>query len=168
MAQSHSHRLIVTGWNRSIEWLLLTVVLAVLVVIFMRHMRVVQGQSEYAAVRTTLGALRTALVIDFLQQSAQSGAVGSVAKEPRSPFDLLKHSPANYAGIVSARQVSAVTPGSWVYDPECPCVGYRPLDDEWFDSPSGEVLAWYVMSGAPGPLQLTAKEKYRWQDQMLD
>jgi hypothetical protein len=168
MAQRRAQHLTWAGWSRTIEWALAGLVVAVLVVVFTRHMRVVQGQGEYAAVKTTLGALRTALVIDYLHRHADPAFDASVAKEPRSPFDLLQYRPVNYAGIVTARQALAVAPGSWVYDPACPCVGYRPVDDDWFDSPSGEPLAWYMLGGAPGPLQLTARERYLWQDQVLD
>lgn len=157
-----------THWSRTIEWALAGLVVAVLVAVFTRQMQVVQGQGEYAAVKTTLGALRTALVIDYLHHKASPASGASVAKEPRSPFDLLQYRPINYAGVVSARQSLVVAPGSWVFDPACPCVGYRPLDDAWFDSPGGEPLAWYRLEGAPGPLQLTARERYLWRDQLLD
>ena len=168
MAQSRLQLQAWAGWRRTIEWALAGLVVAVLVVVFARHMRVVQGQGEFAAVKTTLGALRTALVIDYLHRHADPASGESVVKEPRSPFDLLQYPPVNYVGVVSARQAHVVAPGSWVYDSSCPCVGYRPLGDDWFDSPSGEPMAWYLLGGAPGPLQLTARERYLWQDQVLD
>ena len=70
-------------------------VILVLAVVFVRHMRAVQGQSEQAAVRTTLGALRTALVIEHLQHSLAANGGLSATSEPRSPFDLLQYRPAN-------------------------------------------------------------------------
>lgn len=167
MAQHRAPRRAWAHWSRTIEWALAGLVVAVLVAMFVRQMRVVQGQGELAAVKTTLGALRTALVIDYLHRKADPAAAAA-AKEPRNPFDLLQYRPVNYAGIVSVRQSLAVAPGSWIFDPACPCVGYRPMDDAWFDSPSGEPLAWYRLEGAPGPLQLTAGERYLWRDQVLD
>jgi len=151
-----------------VEWGVVALLLAVLVVVFMKYMREVQAQGEYAAVRTTLGALRTALVFDHLRRSVETTAETSVAAAKKSPFELLDHLPANYAGIASVRQPQAVPAGSWVFDPACPCVGYRPLDDGWLNSPSGDLVAWYALGGAPGPLQLTARERYRWQDHVLD
>ena len=166
--QGRGHPWRLTGWYRTLEWALAAAVVAVLVAVFMRHMRIVQGQSEQAAIRTTLGALRTAFVIDHLQRSVETSASLPVAKEPLNPFHLLQYRPLNYAGTVDSRKTFSVPPGSWVFDPVCPCVGYRPLDGHWLNIPSGDTVAWYQISGAPGPLQLTARENYRWQDQMLD
>lgn len=154
--------------GRVVEWGVAALLLAVLVMVFMKHARAVQAQGEYAAVRTTLGALRSALVIDHLKRNADPATGATIVKPVASPFDLLDHRPVNYAGVVSARHAEGVVAGSWVFDPTCPCVGYRPLDDGWLDSPSGDLMAWYVLSGTPGPLQLTAKERYRWQDHVLD
>jgi len=168
MAQpSHwPQRLLTMG--RVKEWGIAALLVAALVVVFMKYMREVQAQGEYAAVRTTLGALRTALVIEHLQRHVAPVADSVTAKPPRSPFDLLELRPANYAGVVSADKAQSVPAGSWVFDPACPCIGYRPLDDGWLDSPSGDVMAWYQLGGAPGPLQLTARERYKWQDHILD
>lgn len=159
-------RFFTTG--RVLEWGIAALLVAVVVVVFLKYMREVQAQGEYAAVRTTLGALRTALVIDHLQRSVTAGADAGVAKPPPSPFDLLERHPVNYAGVVSADKAHSVPAGNWMFDPVCACVGYRPQDDGWLDSPSGDVVAWYQLSGAPGPLQLTARERYRWQNQVLD
>jgi hypothetical protein len=150
-----------------IEWSLVAGLILVLAVVFVHRVRVVQGQAELAAVRSTLGALRTALVIEHLQQSVKSGGVSVVAAQ-RNPFELLQRHPSNYRGEMTASDAAMGPAGSWVFDPACVCVGYLPMYAEWFDSPSGEAMAWYQLSGAPGPLQLTAKEAYVWQRQRLD
>ena len=159
-------------WSRTLEWSVMGLVVAMLVATFMHYMRVVQGQGEFAAVRSTLGALRTALVIDHLQRSAaqvsNASVIGSVSDAQRNPFDLLQHRPTNYSGVASREHAAAVMLGTWVFDPVCPCVGYRPLNDLWFDSPSGEFMAWFQLHGAPGPSQLTGQEIYRWQELVLD
>lgn len=69
---------------------------------------------------------------------------------------------------MSAVQAATVPAGSWVFDPLCTCVGYVPIYAQWFDSSSGDVMAWYQVSGAPGPLQLTPKEAYVWQEQVMN
>ena len=52
-------------WSvRIVEWSLLAAVIVLLVLLFARQVRVIQGQGELAAVKSTLGALRTALVLD--------------------------------------------------------------------------------------------------------
>lgn len=150
-----------------VEWLLLALLIVVLVLLFTREVRVVQGQAERAAVKATLGALRTALVLDHLQKNVAAGK-SSVALLQHNPFELLQRRPLNYLGAMSAAQALAAPPGSWVFDAVCDCVGYLPIYAEWFDSPSGELMAWYQITGAPGPLQLVAKENYVWQNQTMN
>jgi hypothetical protein len=126
-----------------------------------------QWQAEVAAVQSTLGALRTAFVIDHLQrQTAQNTQV--VVAVQRNPFYLLQSRPGNYWGETSQRDVKAVPPGNWVFDTECACVGYLPLNATAFDSPSVEGMAWYKVEGTEGPLQLTIKVPYVWQGQLLN
>lgn len=150
-----------------IEWSLVAALIAVLALVFMHQVRVLQGQAELSAVKTTLGALRTALVLDHLQRSVAAGGA-SVVLLQRNPFELLQRPPPNYRGELSRAQAETAPDGSWVFDPVCVCIGYRPLYAEWLDSPSGEPLAWYQLSGEAGLWQLTAKEAYFWQGQVLN
>lgn len=149
------------------EWSLVAGVIVVLALIFAWQVRMLQGQAELSVVRTTLGALRTALVIDYLQKKVASGN-SSAALTQRNPFELLQRRPVNYFGEMTAVEAVPVPAGSWVFDPVCICVGYLPIYAQWFDSPSGEAMAWYQVSGEPGPLQLTAKEAYVWQGQVMN
>ena len=155
------------SWSRTLEWSVLIGVVLVLMLVFFRQVRVLQGQAELSAVKTTLGALRTALVLEYLHQRVQGGSQASVPLQ-HNPFELLERQPVNYRGVMGAIEAVAAPAGSWVFDSSCICVGYLPLYGEWLDSPRGDVMAWYQVSGAPGPLQLTAKEAYRWQDERLD
>ena len=145
-----------------VQWSLLAAVIVVLIFIFVRHVRVLQGQAELSTVKSTLQVLRMGLLIDHLQNSLTAGQ-SSVALRQRNPFDLLQQRPSNYLGEMSRAQAALAPGGSWVFDRDCVCVGYLPLDDHWFDSPSGDVMAWYAVNNAPGPLRLTAKESYVWQ-----
>ncbi len=149
-----------------IEWSLLAALIVALALVFAYKVHVVRGQAELAAVKSTLGALRTAFVIDHLQRSVTPG--GAVAAPQPNPFVLLQRRPSNYFGQWSAADAATLSGGSWVFDPYCVCVGYLPLYPEWLESPSGDTMAWYRVDGAPGPWQLTAKEAYRWQGQVLN
>jgi hypothetical protein len=154
--------------TRMVEWSVVAALILTLVVAFMYQMRVVQRQAELAAVRTTLGALRTALVLQHLQQQGQAHGV-VVAGVQHNPFELLARHPANYVGEVAAVQTAAVSPGSWVFGAQCVCVGYVPYDATEFDSPSGDVMAWYHVTGTPaGPLQMTPREAYKWQGEVMN
>jgi hypothetical protein len=61
-----------------------------------------------------------------------------------------------------------VPTGGWVFEPACGCVGYLPLDASVFDSASGDAVAWFLINTSTLPFQLTAKESYVWQGQVLD
>ena len=149
-------------WSRRvIEWCFLALVLVVLIVLFGQHVRQVQARGELAAFKTTLGALRAALVIDHLQRSTSSDPK-FVASLQRNPFELLQRRPVNFAGEVRQQDFLAIAPGSWVFDPVCVCAGYLPIYPQWFDSPSGDPMVWFRISAPPPPFQLMPKESYVW------
>lgn len=131
----------------------------------------VQAQVEGAAIKTNLGGLRTAFVIDYLaQQVAGSQGTGPVQPRPltrTNPFLLLHRMPSNYAGEMNAAEAANLPPGSWLFDSGCLCIGYRPLYPEWLSSPSGAGILWFDVVGASGPLQLTPREAYVWKGELL-
>lgn len=154
-------------WRRLVEWLLVALVVLVLLFVFERYIQQVQRQSELAAVKTTLGALRTALVLDHLQRQ-----VLPVSEQPlqptMNPFELVAQRPVNYAGLLEPAQADLAPAGSWVYAAKCRCVGYRPFDAEWLGRPSSASFMWFEIIGMPGVMQLAAKERYRWDNEFID
>jgi len=153
--------------RRMVEWMIVVLVILLLVWVFARQMRVLQGQAELSAVKTTLAALRTALVIDHLRKSAATEDTAALAQH--NPFELLQIYPLNYIGEMNPEQAALAPAGTWVFDPDCVCVGYQPIWGEWLDSTSGALMPWFRISAVPGSfLQLTAKENYRWQGQALN
>lgn len=152
--------------RRLVEWGLLALVILAVVLVFLRQARWVQGQAELAALESTLGVLRLALVFEQLHVETKSAQV-NVAPVPRNPFLLLQRPPANYQGEMIAAKAVDLQPGSWVYDPECGCVGYLPIDSQWLASQSGAASIWYRMSGAARVAQLVAIEAYSWQGKAL-
>jgi hypothetical protein len=153
--------------RRLVEWSLMVLALVLLMGFFMRYVRHVQAQSEVAAVKSTLGSLRTALVLDHLTGTLSKN-VASAAQPQRNPFLLLGQAPANYAGELSNQKSTAVIPGNWVFDPFCGCIGYEPL---YFDSAANaheSAMIWYRVSAPPGPLLITAMQPYRWHGELVD
>lgn len=154
-------------WSgRLVEWCAVAAVVLVLMGLFDRQVQVVQSQGEFAAVKSTLGALRTALVLDFLQKTLHTTRPNVVAQQ-RNPFLLLTAVPANYAGEFGVLHMEAVAPGSWVFDPDCSCVGYLPLYPHGQEGSVPSQAIWFKVGGAPGPLQITATDTYVWQGQVL-
>ena len=88
--------------RRLVEWSILVIVVLLLAGIFGQQVRTVQAQAELAAVRSTLGALRTALVIDHMIATIRTGGP-SVASPQRNPFLLMDPVPANYAGALGTQ-----------------------------------------------------------------
>jgi len=142
-------------------------VLLVLIGSYGRQSSALQGQAELATIQTTLGALRTSLVIDHLQKQVQPNGA-SVVPTQRNPFKVLGVPPANYAGEVPMLEIAGVAPGSWVFDKECACIGYRPQNPQWLEASTESSAIWFRVSSLPGPLQLAAMDTYRWQGQTIN
>ena len=153
--------------SRFFEWGLMAGLVLVALLTFMHQAQQVQGQAELAAIKRTLGALRTAAVMDDLHTRlhGRSGPPGA------NPFDLLQLRPENYLGPLGAAQAATVRPGSWWFDPQCSCVVYAPLETRWLAGSTGGTggtgLRFRVVTGE-GPLQLAALGTYLWQGQRVD
>ena len=154
-------------WSRRvIEWALFGVLLVVLVIVFIQHARQLQARAELAAFKTTLGTLRSTMVVDHLQRQARNPGQ-AVAPEQRNPFQLLQRLPVNYAGENVQPDGAPRAPGSWVYDRNCVCIGYTPLFPQVFESASGDSALWFRIVGVAGPPGLAAKEAYVWLDESI-
>ncbi len=155
-------------WSRRVvEWGIVTLVLVALIWTVGREARVVQGQGERVAVSATLATLRTALAIDQLVIHATAKSSAQNAK-PKNPFTLLDGVPHNYAGEQTLRNIYSVAPGSWVFDPDCGCVGYRLIYPEWLEPEQEADAIWFrVGAGGQGP-RLSQQAEYRWFGQKLN
>jgi len=157
------------NWRLPVEWLALALLLLVLMAVFLRYAREVHGQTELAAIRSTVGALRTALVVEHLRQQVAGGSGVAAAKAASvNPFDLVGKLPVGYAGAQSRLEAQRAPAGSWVFAPDCGCVGYRPLDDAWLEATSSDGWVWFALTRRDAVLQLHTKENYRWRGETLD
>lgn len=152
--------------RRVVEWSIVAAVLISLVWALEHQVRVVRGQGERVAVRSTLGALRAALVIEQLLGQVRAG--GATAAATKNPFNLLQVVPPNYAGELVQRDIFSVPPGSWVYDPECGCVGYRLLYPQWLEPEQTADAIWLRVGGTGGEPRLVPMADYRWLGQRLN
>lgn len=154
-------------WSRRVvEWAVLIFVLLTLVLVFGRQVQVVQGQAELASVKFTLGALRTALVVQHLKGAVQSPAT-QMSPVQQNPFELLERLPTNFVGNLALADAPKVPAGSWFFDPNCACAGYRLLYPKWLSEPENtEVLRFHVGKNI-GPRMVTAMERYVWHGEEL-
>lgn len=149
-----------------LEWTILALVVLVFAGVFGRYAQRVHSQAERAAVLSTLGALRTALVVGPLQQQVQA-AVPAPAAHSVNPFNALERYPVTYAGLVQGRDVGAVAPGQWVFDAQCGCIGYKPLYLDWLDSREHLDALWFQRRGSGSATFLVPLDRYVWHDQVV-
>lgn len=149
-----------------VEWSILAVVVLGIAGVFGYYAQRVHSQAERAAVLTTLGALRTALVVQHLQQVASGEA--QVAQIGANPFEVLGQYPSNYAGLVQGRDVGAVAPGQWVVDAQCGCIGYKPLYRDWLESDDQLEALWFQRRNGGTVAILVALDRYVWQGQLIN
>ncbi len=150
-----------------LEWTILCGVILVLLLVFGWYVQLVQAQAERAAFRATLGALRTALVIEHLHRSVAPGQA-IVVPTQQNPFKLLERPPPNYRGEAALPAMTGAEGGNWVFDPACYCVAYLALDTGGIHTPAGDALLKYRVDGAPGVLRLTPAARYVWRGEIID
>jgi len=151
-----------TVWTRRVlEWGIVVLVVVVLLWAFERQTRVVRAQAESVAARSTLNALRLSMTVG---QRTPTGALRMPAL-PFNPFTLFQVLPGNFAGERAKSDADDVPPGSWVYDPDCGCVGYRLLFPEWLESGGGAI--WFRMDSSADGVQLVPLAEYVWLGQRI-
>lgn len=156
--------------SRLPEWSILLAIVTVLALWLAQQTRAVQAQGELAAVRSTLGALRTALVLGHLRAALDDRPTGVSAdqRQQLNPFMHLVRPPVNYLGELVRQDNAPLAAGTWVFDPVCTCVGYTPLNTDWFGSASGSGMAWFDVQRDAGIAQLKAREPYAWRGELLE
>jgi hypothetical protein len=164
--------------SRLTEWgVLLALILVVVGVGYVQAQRL-RGEAELARLRSTLGVLRTALVVAHLERevaaqknrSTASAATDLPELPPvsRNPFLALERLPANYLGESNPLALVDLPGGNWVFDADCHCIGYRPSETGWLEAPANAVALWFQVSAPPGPLKITASQTYVWMGQKLE
>jgi hypothetical protein len=149
--------------RRVLEWSILAVVVLVMMGIFGRQVQIVQGQAELATIKSTLGSIRTAFVLDHLMQQVEGNAK-NVASGQRNPFLLMKAIPSNY---VEQAVKGELPSGSWMFDAECVCIAYTPVHSQFLENASADPTLWFRISPPPGPYQIAPTERYVWQGEVL-
>lgn len=148
----------------------MVLLLIVLGAVLAHQMRALRGQAELAHIKSTLGTLRTALVVVHLESNVASTRPqgGAVVQAQRNPFAALQQPPPSYAGLAGPEALVALPGGSWVFDPVCSCIGYRPSEPAWLQAPTGAVSMWFRVHASGGPLQISAQQSYVWMGQPVD
>lgn len=150
-----------------VEWSILVVVLLAFVWFFGQYSKRVYSQAERAQVLTTLGALRTGMVLGHLHSTVQGNSKAGV-KRSANPFDALDATPPNFGGEVVGRDVASVHPGQWVFDVQCGCVGYKPLYLDWLESQEKLDALWFQQRSLGAIGVLVPLDAYIWHGQRVE
>jgi hypothetical protein len=167
------------GNRRIAEWSLLTLLLVVLLSVFGHQVRSVQMLAERAAVQSTVGALRTALVLSHVtaqlnrdtavaEPTGPKEATAPTAAPVSNPFLLLQTRPGNFAGSFAMEHTDTMPLGAWAFDADCGCVGYRLLYPDGLELPEGAVAVWFRVDSSSAVLQMVPVAQYVWQGQVLN
>ncbi len=81
---------------------------------------------------------------------------------------LLQVQPPNYAGERTLGDIYSVPPGSWVFDPECRCVGYRLMYPRWLEPGQVADAIWFRVDTSAEDSRLVGQADYRWFGQKID
>lgn len=146
---------------RLVEWGILALVALGFSWALGHYAQRVQALAERASVLTTLGALRTALVLRHLQDNVPR-TPSAPLPALQNPFDALERTPANYAGAIRNRDVAATPAGQWVFDGACRCVGYKPLYAETLTSRDQLPALWFQLQSQGTVLHLVPLDDYQW------
>lgn len=152
---------------RMVEWGILALVLLAFVWFFGQYAKRVYSQAERAQVLTTLGALRTAMVLGHLQSAVQGNSMAAVQRSA-NPIHALDSIPPNFGGEVVGRDVTAVRPGQWVFDVQCGCIGYKPLYLDWLESQENLDALWFQQRSLGAVGVLVPLDAYIWQGQRVE
>ena len=153
--------------GRMVEWGILAIVVLAFAGALAYQGNDIRGQAERAAVLSTLGAMRTSLVIDHLQRATNRAETEKIAA-PANPFLTLQNFPPNYRGEMAVLQALEAPPGSWMFDPQNLSIGYLPQDPQWYDANTGTRILWFRTDLGPGPRMLKPLAPYVWRGVLVN
>ncbi|MBL8511174.1 MAG: hypothetical protein JNM52_05965 [Betaproteobacteria bacterium] len=161
------------GYHRRIlEWALVITLFTILIAVLGNKVREYQSLIEFSSVRYSLGSLRSAMAIHFLQEKTSSNHSQKIEPhKPVNPFLFLERLPNNYAGETSASEAkNTVPPGYWFFDSQCSCIGYHVMYTEEFNNADGSETLLISVTPAEdgkGPYLLVSKQTYRWYGEVM-
>ncbi|MDB5770506.1 MAG: hypothetical protein JWM42_880 [Burkholderia sp.] len=99
-----------------IELIVVISIVAVAAGVLLERVLVYREQAEKAAMEHTVGALRSALHLEFASLIAKNRAHELPKLLEQNPMDWLAQKPANYVGEYFAPKPQDITKGSWYFD----------------------------------------------------
>ena len=99
-----------------LEFLIVIVIISVLLVVAIDRLLVLRFEAERATVQTVIGALRSALYIEFAAAAARGEIKRMDAARGSNPMAHLAEKPEGYIGEFYGPDPAVFEPGTWYFD----------------------------------------------------
>jgi prepilin-type N-terminal cleavage/methylation domain-containing protein len=117
-----------------VELLVVISVVGILASVLFSRVLLYQEMAEKAAMQQVVGAVQSALVLQYGHRMALGLGAGINNISTENPLDWLAQKPANYAGEFSVVNPDAIVPGNWAFDLKSQELIYLPDHAEYFQS----------------------------------
>jgi prepilin-type N-terminal cleavage/methylation domain-containing protein len=99
-----------------LELLIVIVIISVLVVVAIDRLLALRHEAERATVQSVIGALRSALYIEFAAAAARGQMQRMDVARGSNPMERLAEKPDSYAGEYFGADPGLFEPGTWYFD----------------------------------------------------
>jgi len=99
-----------------IELVIVIIIIAVLMGLFMNRFLYYQEQGEKVAMQEMVGAVQSALTLQYGQLMTRGKASDVAALVKDNPMNWMQKKPSNYSGEFFDATPRSATPGNWIYD----------------------------------------------------
>lgn len=115
-----------------IELVIVIGIIGILASIFLQRVWFYQEMAEKAAMQQVVGAVQTALVLEYGHRLASNNGAALAGITRENPLEWLAVKPANYAGELPLVRAGAIEPGNWVFEQSTYELIYYPFHREYF------------------------------------
>ena len=122
-----------------IELVIVICIISILAGLFFKRVLFYQEMAEKAAVQQVVGALQSAMVLQYGHRMTMGLGDGEKNIVRENPMDWLMQKPGNYAGEFNQVNPAKMEPGTWVFDKSVQELIYYPNHAEYFKPSSAEV-----------------------------
>jgi prepilin-type N-terminal cleavage/methylation domain-containing protein len=120
-----------------LELLIVLVIISVLLLVAIERLLALRYEAERVTVQSVLGALRSALYIEFAAAAAQGQLARAESAAGTNPMLHLAEKPETYAGEFFGADPALFAPGSWYFDTRERALVYVVRFPEQFVTPLG-------------------------------
>jgi len=125
-------RFLGNGGYTFLELVLVIVVISILIAVALDRYSRLLVDVERTSMEHDLGVMRSAIGMKVAERFLAGDMASLKTLVNSNPMDLLAEKPKNYVGVVSHREASGVTEGSWYYDTDIEALIYLVIHKRYF------------------------------------